>query len=163
VSDLNEKDVMAWVTFQAKLLRDGNYEAVDYPFVADALESFRSCQLSLLRHALADLCFCIALHRTRPETEVWCCVQAGDAGVRLGTVLEHSPSLLIQAGEFLDQAWEIALGRVDEMFPGAVVRPQSLGYTINALRSRDFVPELEGRPTLTVVEGSNPRPSGDDG
>jgi hypothetical protein len=154
MSDLYEKDLVEWSLFQATLIREGRYEELDYPSIAEELESFQTCHRSLLRHALADLCFCIALHRARPETEVWCYVQAGDAGVRLGSLLEVSPSLTPYAAEFLEQAWKIAVGRVEEMFPGAVIRPEALGYTVNGLLNRCFVPELEGRPNLTVVEGS---------
>lgn len=154
MSDLYEKDLVSWAMFQATLIREGNREALDYPWIAEELEGIRSCHLSLLRHALADLCFCIALKRARPETQVYCYVQAGDAGVRLDTVLGCSPSLEEVAREFLDEAWAIGVGRVEEMFPQATVRPESFGYTLNGLRSRAYVVELDEHPVLSVIGGS---------
>lgn len=151
---LDKKDLADWADFQAKLIRDGQYETLDYPWIAEELEGMRSCHKRVLRHALADLCFCIALNRSHPETKVWCYVQAGDANVRAETILDVSPSLEEYAKDFLDDAWKIAVGRVDEMFPGSTVHPANLGYTLNALRNRAFIPELERPGPFTVVGGN---------
>jgi hypothetical protein len=151
---LYDKDLAIWGDLQAKLIRDGNWEALDYPAIADELESIRASQKRALTRALADLCFCIALHRSHPETETWCYVQAAEAGGRIETVLGVSPSLEDHARDFLDEAWSIAVGRVDEMFPGSTVHPEALGYTFNALRNRAFVPELERPNRFAVVNGN---------
>ena len=162
MSDLYQRDLVSWAKFQATLIREGSYETLEFPWIAEELEGIRSCHMSLLRHALVDLCFCIALCRARPETHVYCYVQAGEAGVRLDSVLRCSPSLEEVAREFLDDAWKIGVGRVEEMFPHAEVRPASLGYTLNALLNHAHTAELDRHPVLGMITSSAKGDSGSD-
>jgi hypothetical protein len=153
MSGADKQDVAVWAEHQADLIRNGSRDELDLLWIADQLAGIRHHQQETIRHALADLCTCIALRRARPQTEVFCRMGATEATMRLAAALEASPSLLDFSREFLPTAWSIALGRVEEMHPAAEVVPDKFGYSIQALLNHLHHEELEIRSKIIPVLG----------
>jgi hypothetical protein len=151
MSGADKQDMAVWAEHQADLIRNGSRDELDLPWIADQLAGIRHHQQETIRHALADLCTCIALRRARPQTEVFCRMGATEATMRLAAALEASPSLLDFSREFLPTAWSIALGRVEEMHPAAEVVPDKFGYSIQALLNHLHHEELEIRSKIIPV------------
>jgi ribosomal protein L29 len=138
-----EKDFYAWTVEQAKLLRSGEFSAIDVANIAEEIESMGRSDRREIESRLTVLLTHLLKWRLQAgmRSGSWSGT-INEQRRRIAKLLQESPSLR----PFVDQVLAEAYGEAREAasnqtgFPEAQF-PEECPFTVEDLLSRDFLPE----------------------
>jgi hypothetical protein len=140
-----DKDVIAWAQEQAKLLRAGQFEALDIEHIAEEIEDVGKSERRDLASRMAVLMAHLLKWQYQPD-------RRGSSWRRtikvqrraLALRIEKTPSLSVALadGDWLSVTWDDALARAIEE-TGLDDFPEDLPWTVEQVLSQDFFPDSQ--------------------
>jgi hypothetical protein len=134
------RDVYTWSQEQARLLREGRWDAIDRDNVAEEIESVGRTEFSRLESALRVLMLHMLKWDHQPErrSRSWR-ASIAEQRLRLRNVLTDSPGLRPRIAEAIARAYERArLRAVRETALDETTFPETCPYSWDDIVSRDF-------------------------
>jgi hypothetical protein len=135
-----ERDVYAWSQEQARLIREGRWDAIDRENVAEEIESVGRSEFSKLESALRVLMLHMLKWDHQPERRgsSWR-LSIAEQRARLRNVLADNPGLRPRISEAMSRAYERArLRAIRETGRDEGTFPDTCPYSWDDVVARDF-------------------------
>jgi hypothetical protein len=131
-SDLYDRDLYAWAMTNARLVRDGRFDALDWEHIAEELESMGKSELRALESRLAVLLAHLLKWQFHPEKRSKSSQRTLiEQRKRVARLLRDSPSLRPKLSDILADAYDSALRlAAEETGSDESEFPQSCPYDI---------------------------------
>lgn len=138
-----EEDFYAWTVEQARLLRAGEFSAIDVDNIAEEIESMGRSDRRAIESRLTVLLTHLLKWQLQPKmrSSSWSGT-IGEQRHRITKLLRESPSLRPFVGEALAEAYTEAREAASNQtgFPEALF-PVESPFTLDEVLSRSFLPE----------------------
>ena len=138
-----DEDFYAWTMEQARLLREGDYSAIDAENVAEEIESMGRSDRRELRNRLTVLLMHLLKFHFQPDriSPSWRITIRGQRD-EIGDLLAESPSLRPVVNEMLASAYRRARrDAIDETSLPDALFPADCPFAIDQVLAEDFLPE----------------------
>jgi hypothetical protein len=137
-----DRDLVAWATENAALLRAGKLDRIDAAHIAEELEDLGKSERRALASHLRNLVMHLLKWEFQPERRTGSWRSSIDnARAEIAEILEDSPSLRPTAAERLEKGYALARKNAASetgLDPG--VFPQQCPYSLERVLSDDFWP-----------------------
>jgi hypothetical protein len=135
-----DRDFYSWSLEQARMVRDGRWDAIDRENVAEEIESLGREQFNKLESALRVLMLHMLKwdHQAERRSRSWW-ASIEEQRLRLQDVLEDNPGLRPRIDEAITRAYRLARLRAIKETDLELARfPETCPYSWSDLTSRDF-------------------------